>query len=532
MINPDGFEIPFHPEDIKALLALLYFSNHSRNLGERCNLKNPPRDDQGRVISYACRDVNPGALFIALFNRLGRKNSPFVIERDNKKAVWNYPVVGYHIKLENIPEASSTVNFKENYPTPEQIEGYLAAEYIYVDGDPREKQKQERQVQSYREVYHHIFDHNPTIYQHAARETSYLLKVTMEVTLQDNEPDKFIHESYPAIIELDSALNIIGGEWLKNFPDFIWFPGPPLVDKNEFLKENPFVFRKTIKHLLQLSQQNEKPLPEAILKQPSLKASVHFWEKDQNNHRKLNLPPEIRLFYHHLSPDRVMQTVGKVKSPKMRFPIKAQYVSQDENKSWNFEMDGPYFYDEERWYKWNSDYAFSFTTPEGVNIQSPPLRLPDLLSDPTFWYKSPLYINQSYNISKSAQVIQALLELKQVHFPTLLKPSYVRVLEERRDQENRTTLHLGEEKYNLKRIPGNRMFFTLHQKVHLDTKTIYFIFFQNASQTDQQDQELQAVTDLKVNNQIRVKIKKAHEDFWQDPQIRKNYPLQLSLENR
>ncbi len=99
--NPDGIEIPFGSSDVKALLTLfqgdvinaqyygelLEFGVDPRGIGSVCGSESM-RDP-------SCHDVNPGAMHVALANRIGLEGLGVVLEVDPGYEKWNQPAYGY-----------------------------------------------------------------------------------------------------------------------------------------------------------------------------------------------------------------------------------------------------------------------------------------------------------------------------------------------------------------------------------------------------------------------------------------------------
>ncbi len=270
IINPEGFEITFYPNDIKALMALAYYNlTRSKFLGDRCDEENPQRDEKGRIKDLTCRDVNPGALFIALLNRIGVAQSPFAFELDKTAAVWNYPIVDTKISFIPFDEKMypiSTTKADKLLSKPgkeflDKVDSYL------IDYDNAEIK---------------------AAYPHAAENTSFLIHVQMDITLSDQgthagsnllipgsikglyQPSTLVKKdvSYTAIIEMDEALNILGGEWTgdslkgdgETSPDFVWFAGNPQVNNKGHLKANQKVSYEVLQafHAKSLETESEE----------------------------------------------------------------------------------------------------------------------------------------------------------------------------------------------------------------------------------------------------------------------------------
>src|SRR5690606_13373318 len=101
-----GRDIVFACDDLKALMSQIYadaslFPGDSETLymGSRFN-GNAIRDvggllGLGRTSNSDLRDINPGALHLALTQYVGAERRSFVAEVDRGSEVWNHPVVSY-----------------------------------------------------------------------------------------------------------------------------------------------------------------------------------------------------------------------------------------------------------------------------------------------------------------------------------------------------------------------------------------------------------------------------------------------------
>lgn len=186
--NPDGLEIPFGASDIKALLALYmaqFADGGVRMLGSRCNSVPKPgwqqTGDDGFPISLTeCQDVNPGSFHLILANYVGEWNQPMVGDLVNGAEVWNYPIFEYKT--------------------------YILGEQPPTQGKAAPGTVREVRVQS--DVRLKIEIDPPNV--HNFNETG-----------QQDVGDHYI--SYQYILELNSAGEIIGGEWITPLhPDFLW----------------------------------------------------------------------------------------------------------------------------------------------------------------------------------------------------------------------------------------------------------------------------------------------------------------------
>lgn len=201
-INLDGnLQITFYPDDIKALATILWANATSENhmMGGRCNDKNPKKDENGRIISQDCFDMNPGAWHLAVLNQIGKYNSSFVIDATYDYEVWNQPVSSYSLSYFN-PITNQVSNSPDN---------------AIVD----------------------INNHTNDIFKkYRSNNTKYLVGVSMNLTYVSEttashekrnspEDDSLRTVQYIYDLELNSDGEIIGGEWYQQaHPDFIWRP--------------------------------------------------------------------------------------------------------------------------------------------------------------------------------------------------------------------------------------------------------------------------------------------------------------------
>ncbi len=109
---PNGKKMPFYPNDIKALISLMWANSTIQSNvifeGNRCNKKYPDQDKYGRYIDVEkdrddlslvprCADVHPGVFHISLINILGVEGRSFVVDKTAEAAIANQPVSGYEL---------------------------------------------------------------------------------------------------------------------------------------------------------------------------------------------------------------------------------------------------------------------------------------------------------------------------------------------------------------------------------------------------------------------------------------------------
>lgn len=113
---PNGKSLPFYPDDIKALVSLMYANSILQDNvlieGYRCDDKNPPQDEYGRFIDEMpkkegeavlprCADVHPAIWHASLINITGIQGRSLITEIDADAVVNNHPLSGYKFEWFN-----------------------------------------------------------------------------------------------------------------------------------------------------------------------------------------------------------------------------------------------------------------------------------------------------------------------------------------------------------------------------------------------------------------------------------------------
>jgi hypothetical protein len=96
VIGVDGSHIAFHPNDVKALLAVAYFKTKEiRYVGESCN----------RIGFDAAKDcsMDPSVLVMALVNRIGLAHDSFLVDALPTIAIQFYPVARARVHVAREP---------------------------------------------------------------------------------------------------------------------------------------------------------------------------------------------------------------------------------------------------------------------------------------------------------------------------------------------------------------------------------------------------------------------------------------------
>ncbi|OFZ31096.1 MAG: hypothetical protein A2622_00385 [Bdellovibrionales bacterium RIFCSPHIGHO2_01_FULL_40_29] len=195
------WQVPLVPSEIKGLVSYSWATNSypTSTLGARCNIKNPKKDKDGRIIDPDCFDLNPGMWHIAMVHLLGVYHRSFVMDATYDYEVWNQPIMNYSYNYYNVQTGERELSFNE---------AVLARE-MYAD-DPFSK--------------------------HRSKDTKMIVGIVMKVGYvvenmatsqatdsEDGDVTRWVEYTYD--LELNNDFEIIGGEWRSNaHPDFIWIP--------------------------------------------------------------------------------------------------------------------------------------------------------------------------------------------------------------------------------------------------------------------------------------------------------------------
>lgn len=252
---PDGRVLNFYPDDIKGLISLLWANSLVQDAriidekgnasgggilmqGLRCNEYNVKRDEWGRYydtkpddfsmkVEPRCVGVHPALWHLALINLLGEQGRSFIVERQVSVTVDNHPLQGYKMKYFNpntgedlaLNEAIIPINeddqfYKLRSPEAKYIVG-VETTMRYMNWTPPKRKE---------------FD--------------------------SEEDDLFSDKTMFYDLELDEAMNVVGGQWravkkgkpnlFKNKertqPDFFWVV---TKDWKNYFKENTQVSKWT-----------------------------------------------------------------------------------------------------------------------------------------------------------------------------------------------------------------------------------------------------------------------------------------------
>jgi len=220
---PNGKRMPFYPDDIKALVSLMWaHSNIQGDVifeGSRCNKKKPTRDVTGRYIDTSidkndtkltprCADVHPAIFHVAILNILGIEKRSFIIDKKPEAAIANQPVSGYSFTYFD-PKTGKEGSFDKSV--------WDMKEYENVDWYWESRNKAATKIVGVKMKVNYINWEYPS----KAKENS-------------EKDDKIKHVEFYYDLEIDAEGKIIGGQWRadkkvkKMFnrkphnPDFFW----------------------------------------------------------------------------------------------------------------------------------------------------------------------------------------------------------------------------------------------------------------------------------------------------------------------
>lgn len=190
--------VGFYPSDVKALSALLWAKGkYAKNfVGAICDLKDPPKDQNGRITAPECQGNNPATWHMSVVNQLGQAKKALIIDASNDYEIWNFPLWHYDYSYFD-PQTLRPANHWSDAVIPydrftiDKFKAYRAPNVKYIVG--------------------------------ISMNLSYMIEVTPNHKEGSVGVSRTVHYVYD--LELDADQKIIGGEWYTSIhPDFMWIP--------------------------------------------------------------------------------------------------------------------------------------------------------------------------------------------------------------------------------------------------------------------------------------------------------------------
>ncbi|CAE6907082.1 hypothetical protein ACOMICROBIO_LKFPLAJE_01803 [Vibrio sp. B1FIG11] len=209
--DANGEPLKFYPSDIKALGTLLWAEApfETRFIGGRCNIKNPAKDENGRVIEPDCNDTNPASWHLAVLNQLGLSGRSLIMDATYDYQVWNQPVLGYNLQYFN-PQTYRSAS--------DPADVMISLESYDKDRFSTYRSRRAASIVGVQMQVEYMVETNPT---HRSTDMP--------------RYDGVSRVTYYYDLEIDANGQVIGGEWYQNrHPDFLWTPTPMAVAKSYY----------------------------------------------------------------------------------------------------------------------------------------------------------------------------------------------------------------------------------------------------------------------------------------------------------
>lgn len=180
---------------MKALITQLYDDANLQTVFTGARYNGPSddkKDEYGRFVDNARRDLGAGYFHVAMTNLLGKHKTSFVIDVAADAPVWNQPVRGYEVvELDMMTPSTAAERF------------FNVAEYPFND--------------------------KATMIAKVTARVSWIYeRVEDGPWVPDRVDQATMTKEYEYLLELDDAETILGGEWvgqsLTEHPDFLWLP--------------------------------------------------------------------------------------------------------------------------------------------------------------------------------------------------------------------------------------------------------------------------------------------------------------------
>lgn len=216
--NKSGIKVPIGASDVKALIAMHEAYNYKGEkfgfAGRRCKVRGKvvgEADDRDHPSTRAypsvdlaespdCKDVNAGAFHVIISNMLGLHGKGFVADIDRFNDVWNQPIVAYSTTVVGEEPVSAS--------SPAGVTKRLRIKLAMTYGEELKFYTPELAAQGHRNF-------------------------VSKLPVTNTPHQKFLVRNYEYIVELNSAGNVIGGEWVTSTrPDFMWLYGRSKTFKN------------------------------------------------------------------------------------------------------------------------------------------------------------------------------------------------------------------------------------------------------------------------------------------------------------
>jgi hypothetical protein len=203
VINPNGFRIRFHPNDVKGLLGYaMAEASRWTEIGTFCTINGPEAE--------GCR-INAGALFLATMNRIGLAHDGFVVDGFSGVRKQFFLFDAARVEVLRSPRP---VEMFQDWTLPTQVSS-LAEVRFHLEF-----------------VSTLLSEKAGGMPDESAKGEGYFKKVGRVI----------VPRVLDATLALDQDGNVIGGAWMgkNDVPDLIYFPSdrPGLVNGTQ-LKMNP-----------------------------------------------------------------------------------------------------------------------------------------------------------------------------------------------------------------------------------------------------------------------------------------------------
>lgn len=184
------FLIPFYPDDLKALVTLLWanslIQDFTKSEGLRCHTNTPEIQENGKVLDRTCKGVNPALWHLTVLSLVGKQQKPFIINKNNDKEIWNQPVSHYEIRYFNPKRGrygsleDSIISTRRSWDNFSEFRGNSTSYLVGVEMK-----------------LHYISETDPEHRETDGKEKDLIETMTLRYDL-----------------ELDEQKRIVGGEWL------------------------------------------------------------------------------------------------------------------------------------------------------------------------------------------------------------------------------------------------------------------------------------------------------------------------------